>query len=47
MSLLRGLRSWVPNGSIINEYGPTETAIGDIVWRCPKEGFEGDVDPIG
>lgn len=46
-SLLRGLRTLVPNGSIINEYGPTETAIGDIVWRCPKESFDGDLVPIG
>jgi len=46
-TLLRALQSLIPNGSIINEYGPSETAIGDIAWRSPKERFDGDVVPIG
>ncbi|KAF9981153.1 hypothetical protein BGZ65_004258, partial [Modicella reniformis] len=46
-SLLRELRAIVPNGVVINEYGPTETAIGDIAWRCPDQDFDGDMVPIG
>ncbi|KAF9954392.1 hypothetical protein BGZ65_004045, partial [Modicella reniformis] len=46
-SLLRELRLLVPKGTIINEYGPSETAIGDIAWRCPDQGFDGDMVPIG
>ncbi|KAG0239245.1 hypothetical protein BGX31_002917 [Mortierella sp. GBA43] len=45
-SLLRLLQPLVPHGSIINEYGPTETAISDIAWRCP-DNFNGDLVPIG
>ena len=46
-TLLRALQPLIPNGSIINEYGPSETAIGDIAWRCPKNKYDGDVVPIG
>ncbi|KAF9999948.1 hypothetical protein BGZ65_004770, partial [Modicella reniformis] len=46
-SLLRALHPLVPNGAIINEYGPSETAIGDTAWRCPSEGFGGDTVPVG
>ncbi|KAF9350171.1 hypothetical protein BGX34_001376, partial [Mortierella sp. NVP85] len=46
-TLLRALQPLIPNGSVINEYGPSETAIGDIAWRSPKERFDGDVVPIG
>ncbi|KAK3805044.1 MAG: syringopeptin synthetase C [Benniella sp.] len=47
VTLLRVLQQLIPNGSIINEYGPSETAIGDVAWRCPKKRFDGDVVPIG
>ena len=46
-TLLRALQPLIPTGSIINEYGPSETAIGDIAWRCPEKRFDGDVLPIG
>ncbi|KAG0207382.1 hypothetical protein BGX31_002567, partial [Mortierella sp. GBA43] len=46
-SLLRALHPLVPNGIILNEYGPSETAIGDTAWKCPDEGFDGDIVPIG
>jgi pristinamycin I synthase-3/4 len=46
-SLLRALRPLVPHGVILNEYGPSETAIGDTAWRCPKDGFDGDTVPVG
>jgi thioesterase domain-containing protein len=46
-TLLRALQPLVPNGSIINEYGPSETAIGDIAWRSPQEKFGGDIVPVG
>ncbi|KAF9343829.1 hypothetical protein BGX34_006322, partial [Mortierella sp. NVP85] len=46
-TLLRALQPLIPAGSIINEYGPSETAIGDIAWRCPEKRFDGDVVPIG
>ncbi|KAK3807010.1 MAG: Non-ribosomal peptide synthetase module [Benniella sp.] len=45
-TLLQALQPLIPNGSIINEYGPSETAIGDIAWRSPKR-FDDDVVPIG
>ncbi|KAF9193801.1 hypothetical protein BGZ49_003243 [Haplosporangium sp. Z 27] len=44
--LLRALRELVPNGSIVNAYGPTETTIEAVVWKCP-ETFDGDFAPIG
>ncbi|KAF8975161.1 hypothetical protein BGZ46_009381 [Entomortierella lignicola] len=44
--LLRALRGLVPNGSIVNAYGPTETTIEAVVWKCP-ENFDGDAAPIG
>ncbi|KAK3827397.1 MAG: syringopeptin synthetase C [Benniella sp.] len=47
VTLLRVLQQLIPIGSIINEYGPSETAIGDVAWRCPKKRFDGDVVPIG
>ncbi|KAG0210371.1 hypothetical protein BGX31_001927, partial [Mortierella sp. GBA43] len=45
-TLLRGLWPLVPNGEIINDYGPTETTIGAISWRSHPE-FNGDIVPIG
>ncbi|KAF9208719.1 hypothetical protein BGZ49_007793 [Haplosporangium sp. Z 27] len=45
--LLRALHHLVPNGTIINEYGPTETAIGDVAWISPDPNFDGDIVPVG
>ncbi|KAG0002057.1 hypothetical protein BGZ65_002948 [Modicella reniformis] len=41
------LRNLVAQGyAIINDYGPTETTISAISWRCPQT-FQDDVLPIG
>ncbi|KAF9995732.1 hypothetical protein BGZ65_008620, partial [Modicella reniformis] len=45
-SLLRALQSLFPNGTILNEYGPTETTIIAASWRF-QEDFSGDIPPIG
>ncbi|KAF9155662.1 hypothetical protein BGX20_004400, partial [Mortierella sp. AD010] len=46
LTMLKALRRIVPYGSIINEYGPTETTIAAMGWRCPDD-FNGEVAPIG
>ncbi|KAF9921201.1 hypothetical protein BGZ65_010558, partial [Modicella reniformis] len=46
LSLLRHLQALVPNGRIINDYGPTEATVSSIAWKCPQD-FDGDVVPIG
>ncbi|KAF9992355.1 hypothetical protein BGZ65_012332, partial [Modicella reniformis] len=46
VSLLRALRSLFPSGSILNEYGPTETTIIASSWQF-QENFNGDIPPIG
>ncbi|KAG0006016.1 hypothetical protein BGZ79_010664 [Entomortierella chlamydospora] len=45
-SLLKALRLIVPNGSIINDYGPTEATVDALSWRCSND-FNGDMAPIG
>ncbi|KAF9992205.1 hypothetical protein BGZ65_012541, partial [Modicella reniformis] len=45
-SLLRMLQQVVPNGSIINSYGPTEITVSAITWKSPH-GFDGSIVPIG
>ncbi|KAF9995974.1 hypothetical protein BGZ79_010306, partial [Entomortierella chlamydospora] len=45
-TLLQALKALVPRGSIINSYGPTETAIEALIWKCPED-FRGDIVPIG
>ncbi|KAF9399972.1 hypothetical protein BGX21_005210 [Mortierella sp. AD011] len=44
--LLRVMRTLIPHGTIVNAYGPTETTIEAIVWKCP-DNFDGDTIPIG
>ncbi|KAF9371938.1 hypothetical protein BGX21_004959, partial [Mortierella sp. AD011] len=44
--LLGALRALIPNGSIINDYGPTEATVDAISWKCP-DNFDGDIAPIG
>ncbi|ORX82118.1 acetyl-CoA synthetase-like protein, partial [Basidiobolus meristosporus CBS 931.73] len=45
-SLIHSLQPLIPNGRIVNDYGPTEATVSSLTWRCP-EGFSGDVVPIG
>ncbi|KAF9344336.1 hypothetical protein BGX34_005771, partial [Mortierella sp. NVP85] len=45
-SLIPQVQKVVPNGKIINEYGPTETAVATTIWKCPR-GFQDDIVPIG
>ncbi|KAF9923168.1 hypothetical protein BGZ65_009075, partial [Modicella reniformis] len=46
LSLLRHIQALVPQGRIINDYGPTEATVSSIAWKCPQD-FDGDVVPIG
>ncbi|KAF9969883.1 hypothetical protein BGZ65_011550, partial [Modicella reniformis] len=46
LSLLRELQNLVPNGRIVNDYGPTEATVSSIAWKCPQN-YDGDVVPIG
>ncbi|KAG0044807.1 hypothetical protein BGZ83_009920 [Gryganskiella cystojenkinii] len=45
-SLLQTLNVLISNGSVENYYGPTETIIAAVTWRCPKD-FQGEMVPIG
>ncbi|KAG0051214.1 hypothetical protein BGZ83_003999, partial [Gryganskiella cystojenkinii] len=45
-TLLRTLNVLIPNGSVVNDYGPTETTIIATTWNCPQD-FEGEMAPIG
>ncbi|KAK3806970.1 MAG: Non-ribosomal peptide synthetase module [Benniella sp.] len=45
-ALIQALQPLIPNGRIVNDYGPTEATVSSIAWRCP-EGFVGDIVPIG
>ncbi|KAF9983058.1 hypothetical protein BGZ65_002231 [Modicella reniformis] len=45
-SLILQVRTIIPNGRIINDYGPTETSVATAVWDCPTN-FHGDIVPIG
>ncbi|KAG0240651.1 hypothetical protein BGX31_001789 [Mortierella sp. GBA43] len=45
-TLIRGLQSLIPNGRIVNDYGPTETAVSAIAWDCPTD-FNAEIVPIG
>ncbi|KAF9348047.1 hypothetical protein BGX26_000500 [Mortierella sp. AD094] len=45
-ALLRSLRVLIPNGSIANDYGPTEATVDAISWKCPDD-FGDDMVPIG
>ncbi|KAK3817438.1 MAG: Non-ribosomal peptide synthetase module [Benniella sp.] len=46
VTLLRTLQSLIPNGCIINEYGPTETTIVTTSWKSTRN-FSGDIVPVG
>ncbi|KAF9921751.1 hypothetical protein BGZ65_010103, partial [Modicella reniformis] len=46
LSLLCDLQALVPNGRIVNDYGPTEATVSSIAWKCPQN-YDGDVVPIG
>ncbi|KAG0001634.1 hypothetical protein BGZ65_003322, partial [Modicella reniformis] len=45
-SLIPQVFAIVPNGRIINDYGPTEISVATTVWECPRD-FTGDIVPIG
>ncbi|KAF9993452.1 hypothetical protein BGZ80_008140, partial [Entomortierella chlamydospora] len=45
-SLIQLLQILVPNGSVINDYGPTETSVAATIWKCPQD-FNGNIVPIG
>ncbi|KAF9346423.1 hypothetical protein BGX26_002079, partial [Mortierella sp. AD094] len=45
-SLIKSMRKLISNGSIINDYGPTEITVDAIAWKCPED-FNGDIAPIG
>ncbi|KAF8956659.1 hypothetical protein BGZ46_002342, partial [Entomortierella lignicola] len=45
-SLPRAVKVVAPNSTIVNAYGPTETAIGALAWKCSTD-FDGEVVPIG
>ncbi|KAK3823597.1 MAG: Non-ribosomal peptide synthetase module [Benniella sp.] len=44
--LVRSIQPLVPEGRILNSYGPTEITVSAITWRCPQN-FMGDIVPIG
>jgi len=44
--LVRSIQPLVPEGRILNSYGPTEITVSAITWRCPQN-YMGDVVPIG
>jgi len=44
--LIKTMRQLIPNGSIVNDYGPTEATVSAIAWKCPPE-FNGEIVPIG
>ncbi|KAK3815516.1 MAG: Non-ribosomal peptide synthetase module [Benniella sp.] len=45
-SLLKVIHQLIPNGSIVNDYGPTEATVSAVAWKCPRE-FDSDIVPIG
>ncbi|KAK3816004.1 MAG: Non-ribosomal peptide synthetase module [Benniella sp.] len=45
-ALIQALQPLIPNGRIVNDYGPTEATVSSIAWKCPQ-GFSGDTVPIG
>ncbi|KAG0202370.1 hypothetical protein BGX31_003619, partial [Mortierella sp. GBA43] len=47
VSLLHTLRELIPNGSVINEYGATEVTVNAVGWKCPDDGYTGEITPVG
>ncbi|KAK3817436.1 MAG: Non-ribosomal peptide synthetase module [Benniella sp.] len=45
-TLLKAIHRLIPNGRIVNDYGPTEATVSAIAWKCPRY-FDGDIVPIG
>ncbi|KAF9974216.1 hypothetical protein BGZ65_008852, partial [Modicella reniformis] len=45
-SLVRSLYPLLPNGRIVNDYGPTEIVVSATAWNCPRD-LSGDIVPIG
>jgi len=45
-TLVRALQEQIPNGRIVNDYGPTEITVSATTWKCPPD-FNGELVPIG
>ncbi|KAG0003104.1 hypothetical protein BGZ65_002028, partial [Modicella reniformis] len=45
-TLIQTLQLLIPNGRIVNDYGPTEATVSSTTWKCPKL-YNGDIVPIG
>ncbi|KAF9992046.1 hypothetical protein BGZ79_003596, partial [Entomortierella chlamydospora] len=45
-ALLQAITALVPQGSVVNSYGPTETTIEALIWKSHGD-FKGDIVPIG
>ncbi|KAF9945260.1 hypothetical protein BGZ65_010957, partial [Modicella reniformis] len=45
-TLIQTLRRLIPNGRIVNDYGPTEATVSGTTWKYP-EVYHGETVPIG
>ncbi|KAF9344738.1 hypothetical protein BGX34_005377, partial [Mortierella sp. NVP85] len=45
-ALVKVMHQLIPNGRVVNDYGPTEATVSAIAWNCPRD-FDGDLVPIG
>ncbi|KAF9153201.1 hypothetical protein BGX20_004977, partial [Mortierella sp. AD010] len=45
-ALLQAVTALVPQGSVVNSYGPTEATIEALIWKSHGD-FKGDIVPIG
>ncbi|KAF9347555.1 hypothetical protein BGX34_003024, partial [Mortierella sp. NVP85] len=45
-TLIQAMYQRIPNGRIVNGYGPTEATVSSMAWECPRD-FDSDLVPIG